>query len=89
MGGNRSLAEFQTYFSPILNTLRHPSALLSSPETILSRLRSIDRAQMAAGGVILAEVLGFFTAGEMIGKWKVVGYRGDPHAHEAPHSEGH
>jgi len=92
-----SLAEFQTYFSPILNTLRHPSALLSSassssassPETILSRLRNVDRAQMAAGGVILAEVLGFFTAGEMIGKMKVVGYRGDPHAHEAPHGEGH
>jgi F-type H+-transporting ATPase subunit g len=37
--------------------------------------------QWAAGGVIVAELLGFFTVGEMIGKMKLVGYRGDTGAH--------
>lgn len=50
-----------------------------TPESMLSRVRNVDRAQLAAGGVILAEVLGFFTVGEMVGRRKVVGYRGEVH----------
>lgn len=82
-----------------MNALRNPSSLMSgassssavSPESILSRIRNLDRAQMISGGVLLAEVLGFFTVGEMIGRMKFVGYRGDTHAIETatPHGEGH
>jgi len=33
-------------------------------------------------GVIGAEVIGFFTVGTMIGRLKIVGYRGEPeHGH--------
>lgn len=37
--------------------------------------------QMATVGVIAAELLGFFTIGEMIGRFKLVGYRGETGAH--------
>ena len=48
---------------------------------MLQQLRNTDTRQLAAGGVILAELLGFFTVGEMIGRFKVVGYRGETGAH--------
>ena len=42
--------------------------------------------QMIAAGVISAELLGFFTVGEMIGKMKLVGYRGrEIHLETATH----
>ncbi len=44
------------------------------------QIRNLSRAQLAAGGVLLAECLGFFTVGEMIGRFKLVGYRGETHA---------
>ena len=80
----------------MINVFRRPSSLLaqkaessstSSPEQLLRRVRNIDRAQLARGGVIFAEVLGFFTVGEMVGRMKLVGYRGDVHHHETatPH----
>lgn len=37
---------------------------------------------MATVGVVGAEVLGFFTVGEMIGRMKLVGYKGDKEYHE-------
>jgi F-type H+-transporting ATPase subunit g len=37
----------------------------------------LNRPQLISAGIISAEVLGFFTIGEMIGKMKIVGYRGD------------
>ena len=42
---------------------------------------------MVSGGVIAAEVLGFFTVGEMLGRLKLVGYWGDVAHHETatPH----
>jgi len=83
----------------MLNAIRNPSSLMSgassssavTPESILSRIRNVDRAQLVSGGILLAEVLGFFTVGEMIGRMKMVGYRGDTHAIETatPHGEGH
>ena len=39
---------------------------------------------MTSAGIIFAEVLGFFTIGEIIGKRKLVGYRGD-----VEHAEHH
>lgn len=53
-----------------------------SPDTILSRIRNVNRQQLVAAGVVGAEVLGFFTVGEMIGRMKLVGYRGDTEHHE-------
>ncbi|KAI1435538.1 GroES-like protein [Xylaria sp. CBS 124048] len=84
-----SLETFQTYFQ---NIWKNPSAFLQSaaqsgaqtaqqPSSILSRIQNLSRAQLAAGGVIAAECLGFFTVGEMIGRFKIIGYHGETAAH--------
>ena len=80
------LHTFQSYFTPVLRALRHPSSILSSapaasasPASFLARARSVDRAQLASAGIVLAELLGFFTVGEMIGRMKIVGYHGEVH----------
>ena len=64
---------------------QNPSSM--TPERILSAIRNVDRRQLVAGGVVFAEVLGFFTVGEMVGRMKLVGYRGDREHHETatPH----
>ncbi|CAF9918997.1 hypothetical protein IMSHALPRED_004494 [Imshaugia aleurites] len=85
------LAAFQRYTQPVINAIRNPAGLLNhttdtassmSPEGILSRIRNVNGQQLVSAGVIGAEVLGFFTAGEMIGRMKLVGYRGDTEHHE-------
>jgi len=44
--------------------------------------QSLTKKDAAAVGVVVAEVIGFFTVGEIIGKRKLVGYRGKvEHAH--------
>lgn len=48
---------------------------------MLSQIRNMNRVQVASSAVILAEVLGFFTVGEMIGRFKLVGYRGEKEEH--------
>lgn len=48
---------------------------------MLQQIRNINQQQLVAGGIIAAECLGFFTVGEMIGRFKLVGYRGDTGAH--------
>ncbi|KAL2756736.1 hypothetical protein ACRALDRAFT_1080869 [Sodiomyces alcalophilus JCM 7366] len=87
-----SIETFQTYFQKALQSAKNPGALLSSasqsvssaasaasqPGTTAQRLRGVDRAALVAGGVVLAECLGFFTVGEMIGRFKIVGYHGEP-----------
>ncbi|KAI7311269.1 hypothetical protein KC315_g12372 [Hortaea werneckii] len=87
----------QSYMTPLQNALRNPSSLMSrtgsaaqgtaqqavnSPESLLARIRNMDTATLTTVGVVAAETLGFFTVGEMIGRFKVVGYRGDPHGGE-------
>jgi F-type H+-transporting ATPase subunit g len=45
-------------------------------------VRNVNRTQALAGGVLFAECLGFFTVGEMIGRFKLIGYHGEvPAAH--------
>lgn len=39
-------------------------------------MRDLNAQQLASAGVAAAEMLGFFTIGEMVGKMKVVGYYG-------------
>ena len=92
----RDLATFQKYTQPVINAIRNPAGLLNkttdtassmSPESFLNRVRNMSTQQMVAAGVVGAEVLGFFTVGEMIGRMKLVGYRGGvaPHGEETPH----
>lgn len=87
---NRPVATFQSYFQNALKSLRNPGSLLQSfsksvpaatPEGVIGSIRNINTAQVASGAVVFAEVLGFFTIGEIIGRWKLVGYRGEV-AHE-------
>jgi F-type H+-transporting ATPase subunit g len=82
---------FQTYFQPVTNALRHPASLFTrtttesstlQPSNILSQARNMNVQQLAAVGIVLAEVVGFFSVGEMLGRLKIVGYRSS-----APHSE--
>jgi F-type H+-transporting ATPase subunit g len=73
--------------TPLAQAARNPSVLLNrapspgqfNPESILNTVRNVDRVQLATAGVVVAEVLGFFTVGEMLGRLKLVGYRGEVH----------
>ncbi|KAL1842534.1 hypothetical protein VTJ49DRAFT_5010 [Mycothermus thermophilus] len=79
-----SLSTFQTYFQTLWKQLQNPSALIArlSQTANPQQLRNLSRTQLATGGVLLAECLGFFTVGEMIGRFKLIGYRGEvPSAH--------
>ena len=83
---NRNVSTFQAYFQRLVKSVRNPSSLVgeasnTSPTTVLQRVRNVNQAQLVSGGVIVAELLGFFTVGEMIGRWKLVGYKGDTGAH--------
>jgi len=85
----------QTYIQPITKSLQNPQALLqrtapaaektaetaiNNPQSFLERLRNFDSATLQQVGIVSAEVLGFFTIGEMIGRFKIIGYRSS-----APH----
>lgn len=61
-------------------TVSSAASAASQSGSAVQRLRGIDRAALATGGVVLAECLGFFTVGEMIGRLKIVGYHGEPPA---------
>ncbi|KIM98125.1 hypothetical protein OIDMADRAFT_20406 [Oidiodendron maius Zn] len=77
------VSTFQAYFQRLVKGVRNPSTLVQggNPVSILQQLRNVSSAQLATGAVITAELLGFFTVGEMIGRFKLIGYRGDTHAH--------
>ena len=54
----------------------------ANPESVALRARNIDRNTMLSAGIVAAEAVGFFCVGEMIGRFKVVGYRGgQSHGH--------
>ncbi|WEW54659.1 ATP synthase subunit G atp20 [Emydomyces testavorans] len=78
-----NLATFQAYFRPVLASLRQPSTMLSNLDVkpYLGNIRNMDRKQLAVVGLTAAEVIGFFSVGEMLGRMKIVGYRGEP-AHD-------
>ncbi|KAI9705870.1 MAG: hypothetical protein M1836_005276 [Candelina mexicana] len=80
-----SFASFQAYLQPLINAVRHPANVFThttttsntmAPETILSQIRNLNRQQMVGGAVVLAEAIGFFSVGEILGRFKLVGYRG-------------
>jgi len=79
-----SLSTFQAYFQPFINAIRNPSTLKNfyiPPQSILAQVWNLDKKELAFVGITAAEVIGFFTVGEMIGRRNIVGYRGEP-AHE-------
>lgn len=43
---------------------------------MLNSVRNANSKQIAAAGIVVAELLGFFTVGEIIGRMKIVGYHG-------------
>jgi F-type H+-transporting ATPase subunit g len=82
------MATFQSYFQPVANAARNPSSLASTvqsaaaqPLNMLNQVRSMSSAQWMSVGVVAAEVVGFFTVGEMIGRLRLVGYRAKPEHH--------
>lgn len=76
------MATFQTYGQNLLNAAKNPSAAgPSNPFQALSKIRNMDSQQLATVGVVAAEIIGFFTIGEMLGRFKVIGYRSSASAH--------
>ncbi|KAK5198201.1 ATP synthase subunit G atp20 [Exophiala xenobiotica] len=83
-----STAQFQSYLQPLINVARNPRSITSSmssmtnsvnPESALSTVRNVNSQQLTTAAIIFAQVLGFFTVGEMIGRMKLVGYHGEVH----------
>ena len=74
------MATLQTTYQNLWTSIRTGS-LFQSPQTILNSVRNLGTTQLVAGGVIAAECLGFFTVGEMLGRFKLVGYAGEPAHH--------
>ncbi|EKJ75095.1 hypothetical protein NXS19_000793 [Fusarium pseudograminearum] len=75
-----NMATFQTTYQNLIKSIQNRTIIQSS-QNLVQQVRNIGPAQLAAGGVVAAEVLGFFTVGEMIGRFKLVGYRGEVSSH--------
>jgi F-type H+-transporting ATPase subunit g len=78
----------QAYMQPAMNALRQPASLMNrvateasntTPQNLLAQVRGMSNAQWASIGVVAAEVIGFFSVGEIIGRFKLVGYRAKEH----------
>lgn len=72
-----SINTFQAHFQNAFKRLQNPSSLAQSANSYTQQARNISPAQLATAGVLVAELLGFFTVGEMIGRMKLVGYHGE------------
>ncbi|KAL8671186.1 MAG: hypothetical protein Q9168_004303 [Polycauliona sp. 1 TL-2023] len=76
-----NLAAFQSYSQPLMRVIRQPATLFTeattsssaTPNGMLARIRNANSQQVASAGVIFAEVLGFFTVGEMLGSAHATG----------------
>ncbi|KAL2201740.1 mitochondrial F1F0-ATP synthase, subunit G [Sarocladium strictum] len=75
-----SVASIQTYYQNLWKSVQN-GTILSAPQNLLNQARNLSTAQLATGGVVLAECVGFFTVGEMIGRMKLVGYHGETGSH--------
>lgn len=64
-----NIAEIQNAYKQIFEQVRAPSKAADSLK---------DPNTLARLGVISLELLGFFTIGEMIGRWHIVGYNLPP-----------
>ncbi|PHH82319.1 hypothetical protein CDD82_6355 [Ophiocordyceps australis] len=75
-----SIATFQSYYQSLWNALKSGS-LFKVPQNMLQQLRNLGTPEIAAGAVIFAECVGFFSVGEMLGRFKIIGYHGEPNNH--------
>ncbi|OAA46916.1 ATP synthase subunit g [Metarhizium rileyi] len=75
-----SVATFQNTYQTLWRSFQR-GTLFQSPQNMLQQARSLSSAQLVAGGVVAAECLGFFTVGEMLGRFKIVGYHGETASH--------
>ncbi|TVY46628.1 ATP synthase subunit g, mitochondrial [Lachnellula occidentalis] len=76
------ISAFQSYYQRLLQMARNPGPAISQFSNSVAQLRgNLNTTKVVAGGVVVAELLGFFTVGEMIGRMKLVGYKGDTGAH--------
>lgn len=78
------MATVQSYFQPLLNAASNPATFrtVASPQAVMSCVRNASTRDIALAGVTLAEVIGFFTVGEMIGRMNLIGYKGEPAHHD-------
>ncbi|EPS43697.1 hypothetical protein H072_2297 [Dactylellina haptotyla CBS 200.50] len=89
-----SLEAFQNFYRPYVGPLLNPSgwwghiksirpriSALPDPETALHRAQAIPKRDLAQYAILAAECLGFYTVGTMIGRRKIVGYRGGVKEH--------
>jgi len=75
---NRSdLATFQSNFKLLFKLAN----LALSARNAIQTVRSANAKDLAFVGVLGAELLGFFAVGEIIGRRKLIGYRGKVDAH--------
>ena len=88
------MATISQHLQPVMNALKNPSGLLNAgartaesasaqPVNVLNRLRGLSRTQWIGAGIVAAEVAGFFSIGEIIGRFKLVGYRTRDHSEHA------
>jgi F-type H+-transporting ATPase subunit g len=82
------MATIQQYLQPVTKAAKNPQSLLSTvqsasaqPVNMLNQVRSMSSTQWMTVGIVAAEVIGFFTVGEMLGRLKLVGYRAKPEEH--------
>ncbi|THY28701.1 P-loop containing nucleoside triphosphate hydrolase protein [Aureobasidium pullulans] len=68
---------FQTYGQNLLSAVKNPGA--NSPSNPFQAMRNIGTSQFITAGVVAAEMIGFFTVGEMVGRMKLIGYRSSSH----------
>jgi F-type H+-transporting ATPase subunit g len=75
-----SVSTFQTFYQNFWNSVRSGS-ILQSPQNVLQSVRNVNAAQLTSAGIVVAELFGFFTIGEIIGRFKLIGYRGETASH--------
>ena len=70
------MATFQNFYAQLI---KNPKSIVGPNP--FAAVRNANGAQIAAAAVVAGEVLGFFTVGEIIGRMKVFGYRGETATH--------
>ncbi|KAG5918043.1 hypothetical protein E4U61_002125 [Claviceps capensis] len=83
-----SISAFQAVYRGLwrsaLNRTLFPSSrtlLQNAREEVLEHGTEPLKARLATGTVIGLQCVGFFTVGEMLGRFKLVGYHGEPASH--------
>lgn len=68
---NRSSEAFTSAYRSAWSSITSGSA-----GNVLSSVRNAGYPQLVGAGIVGAELLGFFSVGEILGRFKLVGYRG-------------